>query len=256
MDLTLMTKRIKRDWFNRYLLEPASLRPGTRMPTFWPGGVAVNRDVLDGNTEGQINALWAYLSRGTEADLPPGLVQGKKEIVTEKEAVIYRNFIAGAGSRAIGVGYPEKANLAFDANEMRLALIWQGSFIDAARHSSGRGEGFEPPLGDRVQRLPAGVPFAVLTDPNAAWPADSARQAGYRMRGYHLDEQRRPAFRYIFKDFEVEDYPVAVGEEVDPFLRRTLTLRTTLRAANLWFRAATGGKIEPGPNGSPPSSVQ
>ena len=37
------------------------------------------------------------------------------------------------------MGYPEKANLAFDANDLRLALIWQGAFIDASKHWVGRG---------------------------------------------------------------------------------------------------------------------
>ena len=66
------------------------------------------------------------------------MVQGRIELVATNEAIIYRNFIEGAGTRAIGVGYPEKANLAFDANELRLARIWQGSFIDASRHRTGR----------------------------------------------------------------------------------------------------------------------
>ena len=47
-------------------------------------------------------------------------------------------------------------NLAFDANELRLAMIWQGGFIDAARHWTDRGAGFEGPLGDNVLQLPAG----------------------------------------------------------------------------------------------------
>ena len=70
---------------------------------------------------------------------------------------------SSAGSRAIGVGYPEKANLAFDANDVRLAMIWQGAFIDAARHRTGRGVGFEKPLGGNVVKLPAGPEFAHLS---------------------------------------------------------------------------------------------
>src|SRR6185295_20077762 len=63
LDLTLTTRRLKKDWFHRYLLDPQSLRPGTRMPSFWPEGVAVNKDVLKGDTEAQIRALWLYLAR-------------------------------------------------------------------------------------------------------------------------------------------------------------------------------------------------
>jgi cytochrome c2 len=109
LDLATAGQRLKWDWFRRYLLDPQALRPGTRMPPFWPGGVATNRDVLGGDSEKQIAAIWAYLARKNFTDLPAGLIQGKQEIVAEKEAVIYRNFIAGGGPRAIGVGYPEKA---------------------------------------------------------------------------------------------------------------------------------------------------
>lgn len=63
----------------------------------------------------------------------------------DREPIIYRNFIEGAGARAIGVGYPEKVNLAFDANSLRVAMIWQGAFIDAARHWRDRGVGYQPP---------------------------------------------------------------------------------------------------------------
>ena len=57
------------------------------------------------------------------------------------EAVIYRNFIDRAGPRAIGVGYAEGVNLAFDANVMRFAIIWRGKFMDGQRHWTGRGQG-------------------------------------------------------------------------------------------------------------------
>ncbi len=250
MDLAFMTKRLKRDWFERYLIDPAALRPGTRMPTFWPNGEAVNKDILEGKTDAQINALWAYLSRGRDADLPPGLVQGRKELVAEKEAIIYRNFIEGAGPRAIGVGYPEKANLAFDANLMRLAEIWQGSFIDAGRHSTGRGAGFEKPLGDRIYKMPAGPAFAILENSSAPWPSETNNPASYRMRGYRLDEKQRPLFLYSVHGIDVEDFPVAYESELDPYFKRTLKLKAKDGAKNLWFLAAAGAKIEPQSDGS------
>jgi hypothetical protein len=249
MDLTLMTKRLKKDWFHRYLLDPPSLRPGTRMPTFWPDGVSAQKEILGGDTHRQIDAVWAYLSRAKELGLPPGLIQGKLELVADKEAVIYRAFIAGGGSRAIGVGYPEKANLVFDANDGRLAMIWQGPFIDAAKHRSGRGDGFVPPLGYNVVTMPAGPSFAVLTDANAPWPADAGKKAGFRMRGYALDDKQRPAFRYSYQGVQIEDDPIAVPSDGDAFFRRTLTLRVEKPVPNLWFRA-WAGKVEASGDGS------
>ncbi len=238
LDISTSGERLRADRFRRYLIDPQALRPGTRMPSFWPNGVATNKDILAGDSEKQIAAIWAYLGKGKSADLPDGLVQGKQEIVAETEAVIYRHFIAGAGSRAIGVAYPEKANLAFDADQMRLALLWQGSFIDAAKHRTGRGTGDEAPLGHNVIKGPPGAPFAVLASETAAWPQEMGKGAGYKFLGYRLDAQRRPAFRYAIAGVEVEDFPSAVRGEVDAGLTRTITLRSAQPPATLYFRAA------------------
>jgi cytochrome c len=242
IDLTRMTERLNQNWFDRYVVDPPSLRPGTRMPSFWPQGKAVNQDILGGNTGNQIHAIWAYLAKGASADLPPGLVQGRMELIADKEPVIYRNFIQGAGSRAIGVGYPEHVNLAFDANEVRLAMIWQGPFIDAARHRTGRGEGYEPPLGDRVTPLPSGPSFAVLNDVQQPWPTEAGKAAGYQMRGYQLNSARRPAFHYSWNGVAINDDPIPIQGELDASFKREITIHGTV-PLNSWFRAATGTKI-------------
>lgn len=36
LDMTTMTRRLRRDWFHRYMLDPQQYRPGTRMPAAWP----------------------------------------------------------------------------------------------------------------------------------------------------------------------------------------------------------------------------
>ncbi|MEP6669204.1 MAG: PA14 domain-containing protein [Chthoniobacter sp.] len=244
LDLATAGDRLKFDWFRRYLLDPQSLRPGTRMPAFWPNGEASNKDILHGNTEKQIFAIWSYLARKNFTDLPPGLIQGKMELVADKEAIIYRNFIEGAGPRAIGVGYPEKANLAFDADDMRLALIWQGAFIDAARHRTGRGQGFEKPLGSNIVPGPSGPPFAVLDSESSAWPKDSGKAAGWQFHGYALDDQRRPTFRYGWNGLSVEDYPVAVASGNDASFHRTITVHAEKPVERLFFRAAVGKRIK------------
>ena len=247
VDMTLMYGRLKPAWFHRYLLDPQALRPGTRMPAFWPDGQASDRDVLQGDTDLQIAALRQYLSRGKLAELPDGLIPTKAELVARKEAVVYRNFIKGVGPRAIGVGYPEKANLAFDADDDRIALLWQGAFIDASRHRTGRAQGAEPPLGVNVVSWTAGAPFARLSGPGAVWPRETGRAAGYQFRGYHLDDAQRPTFLYSFADVQVEDAPAGVQLQgaADASIRRTLTLRASDPAMDsIYHRAALGDSIE------------
>jgi mono/diheme cytochrome c family protein len=245
IDMLLMPKRLQHDWFYRYLLDPQKLRPGTRMPTAWTNGMSVLPDILDGSTAQQIESIWVYLQDGSKAALPLGLNKHYIPLIPEKEAIIYRNFVEGSGSRSIAVGYPEKAHLAFDANELRLATIWQGAFIDAARHWTDRGVGYEAPLGDNVIHLATGVSFAVLAKREEAWPTKTAKELGYKFRGYRTTTDQRPTFLYSCGGVRIEDCPNAVAGKVNPSIRRTLTLSAEQTVDHLWFRAAVADKIEP-----------
>jgi mono/diheme cytochrome c family protein len=243
IDMTLMPRRLKRDWFQAYVENPQVIRPGTRMPASFIGGKSLMTEVWDGKAGPQIEAIWLYLSDGPRAQAPAGMGPNSIPLVPKTTAILYRNFITGAGPRAIGVGYPEHAHLAFDANDMRLAMLWQGAFMDAGRHWTNRGEGFEAPLGDNILHLPSGVSFAPLDKPDMAWPTTSAKAQGYRFLGYRLAEDDRPTFLYQVGDVKVEDFPNAVSGK-EPTIRRNLRLASTTPPNNLFLRAAVGDKIE------------
>lgn len=267
--MTTMTRRLREPWFHAYILDPPKYRPGTRMPAAWPMGQSLLPNVLGGDTSKQIHSVWAFLSDGDRAAIPLGLGRDPIELVAVDRAVIYRNFIEGAGPRAIGVGYPEKINVAFDANDLRLALAWQGAFIDAARHWTDRGVGFQGPLGDNVLKLTGGVEWAKLDAPEATWPTQSAKQLGYHFRGYRLASQGKPVYQYDAAGVRIEDeiQPAAATEQAR--LTRTLTVSlrgdepappaskdnvtnsgapavapTAKPGDTIWFRAAAGQKIE------------
>jgi mono/diheme cytochrome c family protein len=73
-ELTTATRRVRRDWFDRWLEDPARIHPGTPMPQiFKKGEAATLRSVLDGDAVRQREALWAYLSLGPEAPSPKPL---------------------------------------------------------------------------------------------------------------------------------------------------------------------------------------
>lgn len=244
LDLARISQRLNWPWFRQYLVDPQKLRPGTRMPSFWPDGVASNQSVLEGNTDKQISAIWSYLAQPQFPDLPAGLQKGKQEIAPTTEAVIYRNFIEGGGPRAIGVGYPEKSNLCFDANEVRYALFWHGPFIDAALHRTARGEGFVKPLGVNVIKGTPGPPFAILPSESTRWPNTTGKNGGYQFLGYQLDDKRRPTFLYRFNDIEIADFPKAVPGPLEASFHRTITLKTASSPANLYHRVATVRDIQ------------
>jgi mono/diheme cytochrome c family protein len=244
IDLQTMTRRLRADWFHRYMLKPFRYRPGTRMPTGWPSGRSVIPAVLDGDTQQQLVAIWDYLAEGNRAPIPLGLLKQAIVLTPEKEPIIYRNFLEGLSARGIAVGYPEKTHLAFDAGNLDLALIWRGAFIDASMHWNGRGQGRQRPLGDLVVPLVRGLPLAVLESGETAWPGNSAEKLGFRFRGYRFDKQRRPVFRYGSNAIEVEDDPQPVKDGTDTGFKRTLTINTLAPVENLWYRAAANAKIE------------
>ncbi|MBI3468267.1 MAG: c-type cytochrome [Planctomycetes bacterium] len=244
IDMTILAQRLRRDWFQRYLIDPQAYRPGTRMPTAWPQGKAVLRDVLDGDTAKQVEAIWLYLSDGGKAAVPQGVVRDAIPLKPQREAIIYRNFIEGAGTRAIAVGYPENVHVAFDAGDLRLALLWQGDFLDAARHWHGRGEGFERPQGDNVISLPSGPSIATLAKSDEPWPTKPAKELGYKFLAYRLTPDERPTFLYSLGAVQIEDSPHPLASNPHPSLRRTLKLAASQPIDTLWFRAAVAEQIE------------
>ena len=130
-------------------------------------------------------------------------------LVVGQEPIVYRNFIAGAGNRGIGVGYPGNANLAWSAEYFGPAIAWRGAFMDAARHWNSRGGGHQLPLGFDVIR-PVGeatLPFAIQPVPGSAWPGvpKGGRAEGYVWKGYELDAKRYPTFHFEWQGVKVSE---------------------------------------------------
>jgi hypothetical protein len=250
INLHAIPRRLRDDWFLRYLIDPNAYRPGTRMPTGFPEGQATIRDVYAGNPQQQVTAIWRYLEDGSKAGIPDGLIAQMVELKPTDAPVMYRNFIEGLSPRGIAVGYPEQCHLAWDANRMSLGLIWHGRFLDASRHWEGRGQGFQPPLGDHVLRVETTVPLAKLASADSPWPEDDPHASGYRFRGYRLNDKLQPAFWYAGPGFSVVDAPEPVqrGEQASYF-RRRLSIESDKPVEGLSFRAGRGAEIVPAPGG-------
>ena len=242
VDLTDMAERLHKDWFHRYMRNPQRLSLNTVMPTFWPGGRAIRQNVLDGDPVMQIEALWQYLLDGRQARAPQGLIREPMELLATEEAVMLRRRYDGIGKRGIGVGYPSEVNLAFDAEQLRLAMIWRGKFADPGAVWRGQGSGMVRPIGRNVVRFMAGPD---VDDAESPWTVDDSRPPHHQFKGYSLDDKRRPKFEYQIGSVMIEDYTVDIIDphSDQPSLRRTLTLRSGERGSNLMFRAADGQEI-------------
>ena len=70
MDLAIMTERLNKDWFHKYMLNPTKYRPGMRMPASWnEDGTSLLKKELDGRAATQIEAIWVYLTDGKKCSL-------------------------------------------------------------------------------------------------------------------------------------------------------------------------------------------
>jgi mono/diheme cytochrome c family protein len=225
-ELTTMGERLEQAWFHHFMAQPQRFAPLTVMPSFWPEGKSPLPEVLGGNASQQQNALWQYLMQGPEASEPSGLVLEPLIVAVKEEAVIIRRAFPGIGKRGIAVGYPREVNLAFDASQMRLAMIWSGAFVEASGIWRGQGSGQLRALGKPNLTFPNGPALARLATADAAWPAvDPTPQVSKNaFQGYSLDEKQRPTFRYLVDGIHVVDY---FQERLDAggkaFLERTLT---------------------------------
>lgn len=233
VDLTEMAKRLKKDWFYQYMLDPQKFSPNTVMPSFWPNGKAIRKDIA-GTPRYQVEALWQYLLDGRQARAPRGVIREPLEIVVNREARMLRRSYPEIGKRGIGVGYPGGVNLAFDAEQLRLALLWKGQFVDPSGVWYGQGHGKVRPMGQTIS-LPTGPELDEQADP---WIVDEGRPPDHHFKGYSLDEMRRPKFRYSFGQIDVEDF---FSEFSDPQtqrlqVRRRITMKANESSEPLRFR--------------------
>jgi mono/diheme cytochrome c family protein len=239
MDLALQHERMTAAGFREWLLQPATVRPGTRMPAFWwKGDDADRRDV---------DALRTWLSVGHAAPLPAGLGAAAGSLVLEPDERprLHGAFLKGLSARCIAVGSPERTHYAFDVEHARLAWLWRGAFVDASGTWSGRAGRLLTPVGED---------WVVLDDVAVASEPEARRQ----VVGHRIAADGHPVFAVRCGEVEYEDgcrpRLAAGGSEVVRTLRCVHgTLRLELPAARgrlQWFvggaPAAAHHVLEPG----------
>ncbi|MEY2820766.1 MAG: hypothetical protein RL105_338 [Verrucomicrobiota bacterium] len=197
-DISNIAARLQEGWLREYLINPAAYRPGTLMPSFWPGGKSFNPAILGGDTDRQIAAIFKFAeSANGEPEGFPQNRNGEFEIVPKDRPVVQRAFIEGVGTHAILVGFPSGVHLAYDGDKGGPGVAWKGRFFDAYLTWFSRFPIFEKPLGAEI----------------FTWPKPSGRFLGYR-----LDAKGSPTFITEQAGVRVEE----TFEGVEGGLRRTL----------------------------------
>ena len=203
LDLSNLGQRLQPGWFREYVVNPASYRAGTLMPSFWPEGKAANRDILGGDTEKQIASIYSFAkSANGEPEGFPVTANGAFEIIPKERPVVQRTFMEGVGTHAILVGFPSGTHVAYDGKAARPALAWKGKFFDGYNTWFSRFAPFEKPPGEAIVK----------------WPAPSASTSDVHFDGYRLDAQGVPTFLLSVGGARVEERFIGIENG----LRRTI----------------------------------
>ena len=179
--LTHTVERLQPEYFKELLLNPQVTQKGTVMPPMFAGRKKADQE---------IESIWTYLRELDGQPLPEGLLSTEDfELKPEKtgKPIIFRSFIEGAGTHAIGVGFPQGVHAAFDAVECTWRVVWRGRFLDAM--SNWQSREMEPikPLGTDVKTLP----MPVRDHPDFS--------------GYRFDKDGVPTMLYTLGGKAVED---------------------------------------------------
>lgn len=228
LDLASAPGRLRPEWFRDYLINPAAFRPGTRMPSFWPGGKAVS-PIFGRNTERQIDSLWVYLNELDQTRLPEGLEKkGGFELRPTDRPIVFRTFMEGAGTHAIAIGFPAGVHAAFDSETVGWTTLWRGKFLDAESTWDDRFTPLAEPLGTNVIKLASGPAVSAALKDNAPWPKD-----GLDFRGYRLAKTGSPTLLYRHGKTEITDTLAPKNKG----LQRVMTFGPGQEI--LWVRLAT-----------------
>ena len=71
INFVLSGDRLRKDYFRRWILNPLRIDPLSKMPVYFDEeGVSPLYDVLDGDTDRQLDAIWHYLLQGNDMSPP------------------------------------------------------------------------------------------------------------------------------------------------------------------------------------------
>jgi hypothetical protein len=143
-------------------------------------------------------------------------------------------------THAVNVGSAQQVHYTYDMDKGMIVQLWRGGFLDATPMWHSRGDGSSRPQG-MILRFGRPMPaIQSLTSPDAAWSADTTG-SGFRPKGYVLDHDDQPTFRYIINNNTTVNDQTRVLPNAQG-IKRELTLQNPV--ANLFFRIAAAKNIE------------
>lgn len=163
-------------------------------------------------------------------------------VEVKDEPVILRSFVNMGDkiiSHAVNVGYANNVSFTYDLSNGALLQVWKGGFVDASPMWHFRGGGSVLPVGDLIILNDAPA-LAVISSDNQAWSDTLSNQSLFRAKGYELDENGYPTFKYTLYNINVED-KITPSNDGKMLVRKVSTMGG--KQNNLYCRIANGEDI-------------
>lgn len=161
----------------------------------------------------------------------------------DNDPYLLRGFLEFEGKKlthVISVGYPNQINYSYNLKQGSLFQIWRGEFLNVTDMWHERGEPqLGRPLGS-VITLSNAPALAILSDDQSAWP-DAIEFDDLINKGYTLDKDRSPTFKYVWKESTVND-KISADKSAKGIIRE---INISNAPSNLFCRIAEGDNIEP-----------
>jgi hypothetical protein len=159
----------------------------------------------------------------------------------ENEAYVLRCFSeynSKIKAHSVAVGDPSEVNYLYDADNGTLLKVWKGQFADVGNMWIERGGGnIKTPVPSKdITDAPS---VATLNNKAEMWP-DSLGSI-FKFKGYKVDKQGRPTFKYSISNISVEDKILPLDSKEG--LSRTITVTGGENQKDLYILVAEGGDI-------------
>lgn len=163
-------------------------------------------------------------------------------LITAPVNTIVRSFVDIDTIRvthAVNVGSTQQVHYTYDMDKGMIVQLWRGGFLDATPMWHSRGDGSSRAVG-MLQKFGVPMPsIQLLASTDVAWSADTTG-SGFRPKGYVIDKNDQPTFRYQVYNNTVSDQIRVLPNSQG--IRREITLQNP--ATNLYIRIAEANKIE------------
>ncbi len=143
---------------------------------------------------------------------------------------------------AVSVGSKENIHFTYDIDNGSVFQVWRGGFLNTAPMWNDRGDGTSKPLGS-ILTLSNTTPVLQLATAETAW---GNTDTSYRPRGYELDDDGQPTFKFDLYGTTLTDKTTASAD--GKYLTRIIESKSLL--SNTYARLAVDKTISKNTDGT------